>query len=124
MYVSMYCILLMLYVHPQDGFNALHLSANGGHVGVAQYLAPVMGVHLFDLTDTKNTALHIAVGNGHLPMVEHLVKSAGFNVKDKNKVCMQTQSFNDLFCIFLAWVFVFCEMPYGAIYVLQSYFVR
>ena len=42
---------------------------------------------MFDLTDAKNTALHIAAYNGHLPMVEHLVKSAGFNVKDKNKVC-------------------------------------
>ena len=62
----------------------------GGHVGVAQYLAPKMGVHIFDLTDAKDTALHIAVGNGHLPMVEHLVKSAGIDVKDKNEVCLQT----------------------------------
>ena len=67
-----------------------HLSAEGGHVGVVQYLAPVMGVHTFDLTDEKNTALHIAAENGHLPMVEHLVKSAGFDLKDKNKVCIQT----------------------------------
>ena len=40
-------------------------------------------------------------------MVEYLVKSAGFDVKDKNKVYMQVLS-NDLFGIFLAWVFVFC----------------
>ena len=45
---------------------------------------------MFDLTDDKDTALHIAAMNGHLPMVEHLVKSAGFDVKDKNKVCIQT----------------------------------
>ena len=44
---------------------------------------------MFDLTDAKDTALHIAVENGHLPMVEDLVKSAGFDVKDKNEVCMQ-----------------------------------
>ena len=49
-----------------------------------------MGVHMFDLTDAKSTALHIAALNGCLPMVEHLIKSAGFDVKDKNKVCMQT----------------------------------
>ena len=48
-----------------------------------------MGGHMFDLTDEKDTALHRAAMNGHLPMVEHLVKSAGFDVKDKNKVCMQ-----------------------------------
>ena len=49
-----------------------------------------MGVHMFDLTDGTDTALHRAATNGHLPMVEHLVKSAGFDVKDKNKVFMQT----------------------------------
>ena len=42
---------------------------------------------MFDLTDRKNTALHIAAGNGHLPMVKHLVKTIGFDVKDKDKVC-------------------------------------
>ena len=66
------------------------MSAWGGHIDVAQYLAPMMGGQVFDLTDEKETALHIAVENGHLPMVEHLVKSARFDVKDKNKVCMQT----------------------------------
>ena len=45
---------------------------------------------MFDLTDAKETALHRAAVKGHLPMVEHLVKSAKFDVKDKNKVCMQT----------------------------------
>ena len=63
------------------------MSADGGHVGVAQYLTPKMGRHAFDLTDAKDTALHRAAKNGHLPMVEHLVKVTGFDVKDKNKVC-------------------------------------
>ena len=87
------CIVFGLcctFIRTQDGVNAFHLSAECGHVRVAQYLAPVMGVHMFDLTDEKETALHWAAGNGHLPMVEHLVKSAGFDVKDKNKVFMQT----------------------------------
>ena len=44
---------------------------------------------MFDLTDAKDTALHRAAMNGHLPIVEHLVKSAGFDVKDKNEVCMK-----------------------------------
>ena len=45
---------------------------------------------MFDLTDATDTALHRAAFYGHLPMVEHLVKSAGFDVKDKDKVCLQT----------------------------------
>ncbi len=86
------CIVFGLcctFIRTQGGVNAFHISAECGHVGVAQYLAPVMGVHMFDLTDAKSTALHRAARNGHLPMVEHLVKGAGFDVKDKNKVCMQ-----------------------------------
>ena len=63
------------------------MSADGGHVGVAKFLDPMMGSHVFDLTDAKDTALHRAAKNGHLPMVEHLVKVTGFDVKDKNKVC-------------------------------------
>ena len=61
-----------------------------GHVGMAQYLTPKMGAHMFDLTDEMNTTLHLAAMTGHLPMVKHLVKSSKFDVKDKNKVCMQT----------------------------------
>ena len=63
------------------------MSADGGHVEVAQYLAPKMGGQVFDLTEKKETALHMAARNGHLPMVKHLVKTTGFDVKDKDKVC-------------------------------------
>ena len=62
------------------------MSTEGGHVSVALYLAPKMGGHVFDLTDVKDTALHRAAMHGHLPMVEHLVTTAGFQIKDKNKV--------------------------------------
>ena len=54
---------------------------------------------MFDLTDAKDTALHRAAGYGHLPMVEHLVKSAGFDVKDKNKVCMRKYFFKMTFFV-------------------------
>ena len=63
----------------------------GGHVDVAQYLAPKLGGQVFDLTDAKDTALHLAAREGYLPVVEHLVKTTGFDVKDKNKVCIPFQ---------------------------------
>ena len=44
---------------------------------------------MFHLNDAKETALHRAAMKGHLQMVKHLIISAGFDVKDKNKVCMQ-----------------------------------
>ena len=42
--------------------------------------------------------------------------------KTRTRSVCKHSSLNDFFGTFLAWVIVFCEMPYGAIYVLQSYF--
>ena len=70
----------------QGGHNAFHLCAMGGHLAVAEYLAPKMGGHLFDSDDYGYTALHCAARNGHLSMVEYLVKSCGFDVTAVNKV--------------------------------------
>ena len=70
----------------QGGFNAFHLCAEGGHLAVADYLAPKMGGHLFDCDDAGYTALHWAAQEGQLPMVEYLVRSCGFDVKAVDKV--------------------------------------
>ena len=70
----------------QNGCNAFHLCADGGNVAIAQFLAPMMEGHLFDLSDGGYTALHWAAQSGQLSMVEHLVKSCGFDVKAKDKV--------------------------------------
>ena len=70
----------------QNGSNAFHLCADGGNVAIAQFLAPMMEGHLFDLSDGGYTALHWAAQSGHLSMVEHLVKFCGFDVKAKDKV--------------------------------------
>ena len=70
----------------QNGSNAFHLCADGGIVAIAQFLAPMMEDHLFDLSDGDYTALHWAAQSGQLSMVEHLVKSCGFDLKAKDKV--------------------------------------
>ena len=70
----------------KGGRNAFLLCAIGGHLPVAEYLAPKMGGHLFDCDDDGKTALHWAAREGQLPMVEYLVKSCGFDVKAVNKV--------------------------------------
>ena len=70
----------------QNGRNAFHLCAVGGNVAIAQFLAPMMEDHLFDLSDGGYTALHCAAESGQLSMVEHLVKSCGFDLKAKDKV--------------------------------------
>ena len=70
----------------QNGCNAFHLCADGGNVAIAQFLAPMMEDHLFDLSDGGYTALHKAAQSGQLSMVEYLVKSCGFDLKAKDKV--------------------------------------
>ena len=70
----------------QDGPNAFVACAVGGHVAVAEYLAPKMGGHLFDSDDYGYTALHWAAQVGQLSIVEYFVKSCGFEVKARDKV--------------------------------------
>ena len=70
----------------QGGRNAFHLCAKGGHLAVAEYLAPKMEGHLFDSDDDGYTALHYAAEAGQLSMVEYLVKSHAFDVKARDKV--------------------------------------
>ena len=82
----------------QRGRNAFLLCAEGGHLAVAQYLAPVMEDHLFDSDDDGNTALHCAARKGQMTMVEYLVRSCGFDVKAKDKVGHHTSCLCDAFC--------------------------
>ena len=70
----------------QGGLNAFDACAVGGHLAVAEYLAPKMEGHLFGSDDDGYTALHWAAVAGQLSMVEYLVRSCGFDVKARDKV--------------------------------------
>ena len=82
----------------QGGRNAFLLCARGGHLAVAEYLAPQMEGHLFDSDDDGYTALHYAAEEGQLSMVEYLVRSCGFDVKARDKVGLHYVCLSDAFC--------------------------
>ncbi len=77
---------VLSYPSFQGGHNAFLLCAEGGHLAIAEYLAPKMEGHLFDADDARYTALHWAAQQGQLSMVEYLVRSCGFDVKARDKV--------------------------------------
>ena len=70
----------------QGGGNAFDACAVGGHLEIAEYLAPKMEGHLLDSDDDGYTALHWAAQVGQLSMVEYLVRSCGFDVKTRDRV--------------------------------------
>ena len=70
----------------QRGRNAFLLCSKGGHLAVAEYLAPKMEGHLFDSDGDGHTALHLAAYFGQSSMVEYLVTSCEFDVKAIDKV--------------------------------------
>ena len=81
----------------QGGRNAFLVCAEGGHLAVAECLAPKMEGHLFDSDDVSATALHWAAQEGQLSMVEYLVKSHGFDVKARDKVGLHSCCLSDAF---------------------------
>ena len=70
----------------QEGRNAFLLCAMGGHLAVAEYLAPKMEGHLFDSDDDGATALHLAAYCGQLSIVDYLMRSCELDAKATDKV--------------------------------------
>ena len=77
---------LLSYCSMQGGSNAFHLCAEGGHLAVAEYLAPKIEGYPFDSDNEGDTAFHLAAYFGQLSMVEYLMRSCGFDAKARDKV--------------------------------------
>ena len=76
----------LFYCSLQDGCNAFDACAIGGHLAIAEYLAPKMAGHLCDSNVAGYTSLHWAAQEGQLSMVEYLARSCGFDVEARDKV--------------------------------------
>ena len=75
---------LSFLLYGQNGSNALHLAACGGHVDIVKYLK--FGDRLFHLDNYGNTCLHYALLQGHLAVVKYLVEECGFDPNLGNQV--------------------------------------
>ena len=82
--VGIYCELVLSFIAERT--KCVLLCAEGGHLAVAEYLAPKMEGHLFDSDVDGHTILHLAAYFGQLSMVKHLVKSCGLDLEAKDKV--------------------------------------
>ena len=45
-----------------------------------EYLLPLFGERMFDMTENGRTCLHYAVGGGSLPVMRYLVDQCGFDL--------------------------------------------
>ena len=71
---------------PQDGWNALHLAASGGHLDIVKYLIPKFADRRFESTNSGNTCLHLAAREGYLALFKYLIEECGFDPGTGNKV--------------------------------------
>ena len=71
----------------QDGSNALHLAAQGGHLQVIQFLSPRFGNKVYDSCDDEYTMLHWAAQMGHSQVARYLIKQLKMDPQDRDKVC-------------------------------------
>ena len=72
----------------QDGQNALHLAAKGGHVSTIRCLAPKMEA-LLNSTDHKGfTMLHWGAQKGQTEVVQLVLEEYHLDVTAVDKVCV------------------------------------
>ena len=72
----------------QDGMNALHLAAKGGHIKTIQYLAPKMASLLHSTDHQGFTMLHWAAERGHSEVVRTLIKEYNLDPTTRDKVSL------------------------------------
>ena len=71
----------------QDGRNALHLAAKGGHVSTIRCLASKMASLLHSTDNNGFTMLHWAVQEGHAGAVQLVLKEYRLDPTACDKVC-------------------------------------
>ena len=71
----------------QDGQNALHLAAKGGHVSTIRCLAPRMEALLHNTDHKGFTMLHWAAQEGHAEVVRLVLNDYKLDPTACDKVC-------------------------------------
>ena len=70
----------------QDGMNALHLAALGGHIKTIHYLAPEMASLLHSTDHQGFNMLHFAAEKGHAEVVRVLLEEFKLDPTTHDKV--------------------------------------
>ena len=71
----------------QDGSNAMHCAAEGGHIEVIKFLLPLFGERVDEKTNDSYIMLHLAAEEGHCQVVRFLITELKQDPQDRDKVC-------------------------------------
>ena len=71
----------------QNGSNAMHMAAQGGHIEVITFLLPYFGARVHDKDGCAFTMLHWAAQMGHSQVARYLINEFQMDPQDRDKVC-------------------------------------
>ena len=88
LYKLLFTVSCHLYGHlVQDGRNAMHVAAAGGHIEVIKFLLPYFGARILKKTKNSYTMLHCVAQEGHSQVARYLIDEVQMDPQDRDKVC-------------------------------------
>ena len=76
-------LVTYVFVLGQDGLNAFHLAAQGGHWEVIKLLHRKFGARVRDGDNNNDTMLHWAAFSGHCGVARYLIEEFGKDPQDR-----------------------------------------
>ena len=92
----------------QNGRNAMHMAAQGGHIEVIKFLSPMFGAKVHEKTEGSYTMLHWAAQNGHSQVARYLIDKLQMDPQNRDKVC-GCQRLQGLYIMYVCTCVVLCS---------------
>ena len=86
--IDLYIFAVSCHRWSQDGINAMHASAQGGHIEVIKFLLPYFGARVHERDGIAYTMLHWAAQEAHCHLARYLIEVLTMDPQDRDKVCV------------------------------------